>query len=73
LEVVVFSTILQRFMEKSPVPVIVQVLLERVLSPEKLNKRVATSYMVSSRLARPLVPMTRKDCSRIFGLCVADY
>jgi len=33
----VFSTILQRFMEKSPVPVIVQVLLERVLSPEKLN------------------------------------
>ena len=32
-----FSTILQRFMEKSPVPVIVQVLLERVLSPEKLN------------------------------------
>ena len=33
----VFSTILRRFMEKSPVPVIVQVLLERVLSPEKLN------------------------------------
>lgn len=32
-----FSTILQRFMEKSPVPVMVQVLLERVLSPEKLN------------------------------------
>ena len=32
-----FSGILQRFMEKSPVPVIVQVLLERVLSPEKLN------------------------------------
>ena len=32
-----FSKILQRFMEKSPVPVIVQVLLERVLSPQKLN------------------------------------
>ena len=32
-----FSKVLQRFMEKSPVPVIVQVLLERVLSPEKLN------------------------------------
>ena len=36
-EAVVFSKILQRFMEKSPMPVIVQVLLERVLSPEKLN------------------------------------
>ncbi len=32
-----FSTILQRFMERSPIPVIVQVLLERVLSPEKLD------------------------------------
>ena len=32
-----FSGILQRFMERGPVPVIVQVLLERVLSPEKLN------------------------------------
>jgi len=29
--------IVQRFMEKSPVPVMVQVLLDRVLSPEKLN------------------------------------
>jgi hypothetical protein len=37
LEVAVFSKILQRFMDKSPVPVMVQVLLERVLSPEKLN------------------------------------
>jgi hypothetical protein len=33
----VFGEILQRFMEKSPMPVIVQVRLERVLSPEKLN------------------------------------
>ena len=32
-----FSTILRRFMEKSPIPVIVQVLLERVLSPQKLD------------------------------------
>ena len=32
-----FSTILERFMERSPIPVIVQVLLERVLSPEKLD------------------------------------
>ena len=32
-----FSTILQRFMERSPVPVMVQALLERVLSPEKLD------------------------------------
>jgi hypothetical protein len=37
LEVAVFSTILQRFMERSPVPVMVQALLERVLSPEKLD------------------------------------
>jgi hypothetical protein len=37
LEVVMFNTILQRLMEKSPVPVMVQVLLERVLSPEKRN------------------------------------
>jgi len=33
----VFSKILQRFMDKSPVPVMVQVLLERVLSPAKLD------------------------------------
>ncbi|MCF6299047.1 MAG: IS4 family transposase [Thiomicrorhabdus sp.] len=32
-----FSKIFQRFMDKSPVPVMVQVLLERVLSPGKLN------------------------------------
>ncbi len=32
-----FSKIFQRFMEKSPIPVMVQVLLERVLSPNKLN------------------------------------
>ncbi|MCP4237722.1 MAG: IS4 family transposase [Aestuariibacter sp.] len=32
-----FSEMLQRFMEKSPVPVMVQVLLERVLSADKLN------------------------------------
>ena len=32
-----FSRILQRFMDKSPVPVMVQVLLERVLSPAKLD------------------------------------
>lgn len=32
-----FSEIFQRFMEKSPVPVMVQVLLERVLSAEKIN------------------------------------
>ena len=33
-----FSEILQRFMEKSPIPVMVQVLLERVLSAEKLDR-----------------------------------
>ena len=33
-----FSKIFQRFMEKSPVPVMVQVLLERALSAEKLNR-----------------------------------
>ena len=32
-----FSKIFQRFMDKSPVPVMVQVLLERVLCPDKLN------------------------------------
>jgi hypothetical protein len=32
-----FSKIFQRFMEKSPVPVMVQVLLERVLNADKLN------------------------------------
>jgi hypothetical protein len=32
-----FGAILQRFMDKSPVPVMVQVLLERVLSPDKLD------------------------------------
>ncbi len=32
-----FSRIFQRFMEKSPVPVMVQVLLERVLNADKLN------------------------------------
>lgn len=37
LEVAVFSQILQRFMQRSPVPVMVQALLERVLSPQKLN------------------------------------
>jgi hypothetical protein len=37
LEVEVFSQILQRFMERSPVPVMVQIILERVLSPAKLN------------------------------------
>jgi len=31
------SKIFQRFMDKSPVPVMVQVLLERVLCPDKLN------------------------------------
>ena len=32
-----FSKIFQRFMEKSPVPMMVQVLLERVLNADKLN------------------------------------
>ncbi len=32
-----FSTLFQRFMNKCPVPVMVQVLLERVLCPEKLD------------------------------------
>jgi hypothetical protein len=32
-----FSEIFQRFMEKSPVPVMVQILLERALSAKKLN------------------------------------
>jgi len=32
-----FGKVLQRFMDKSPVPVMVHVLLERVLRPEKLN------------------------------------
>ncbi|MDQ7075760.1 MAG: hypothetical protein Q9O24_11555 [Gammaproteobacteria bacterium] len=32
-----FSKVFQRFMDKSPVPVMVQALLERVLCPEKLN------------------------------------
>jgi hypothetical protein len=36
-EVAMFSKILQRFMERSPVPVMVQMVLERVLSPAKLN------------------------------------
>ena len=33
----VVSPILERFMEKSPIPIMVRGLLERVLSPEKLN------------------------------------
>ena len=33
-----FSKIFQRFMDKSPVPVMVHVLLERTLRPEKLNE-----------------------------------
>jgi hypothetical protein len=37
MEVAMFSKILQRFMERSPVPVMVQMVLERVLSPAKLN------------------------------------
>lgn len=32
-----FSKVLQRFMDKSPVPVMVQILLERVLCPKKIN------------------------------------
>jgi len=32
-----FSTIFQRFIDKSPVPIMVQVLLERVLCPKTLN------------------------------------
>ena len=36
-ELVMFSKIFQRFMEKSPVPVMVQMLLERVLHTDKLN------------------------------------
>lgn len=36
-EVVMFSEIFQRFMEQRPVPVMVQALLERVLSPGKLD------------------------------------
>jgi hypothetical protein len=32
-----FSKILERFMQRSPVPVMVQALLERVLSPQQLN------------------------------------
>ncbi|MCX4028839.1 hypothetical protein H0A36_27210 [Endozoicomonas sp. SM1973] len=32
-----FSPILQRFMEKAPIPVMVQALLERVFNPENLN------------------------------------
>ena len=32
-----FSKIFKRFVEKSPIPVMVQVLLEKVLNPDKLN------------------------------------
>lgn len=49
----VFSKILQRFMEKSPVPVMVQVLLERVLNADKLNalfERVAVEQYTRSLL-----------------------
>lgn len=32
-----FSKIFERFMKRSPIPVMVQVLLEKVLNPDKIN------------------------------------
>lgn len=54
-----FSTILQRFMDRSPVPVIVQILLENVLSPKKLN--AIFEHAVNKQYTRELLFSTVFD------------
>ena len=58
------SKIFQRFMDKSPVPVMVQVLLERVLSPDKLNslfERTSVEQYTRTLLFSTLrIKMTKK-------------
>lgn len=58
----VFSKIMQRFMEKAPIPVMAQTLLERVLTPERLNE--CFDRVTEKQYTRELL------FSSVFGLMV---
>ena len=54
------SAILKRFMERSPIPVMVRALLERILNAERLNACFArvTQKQYTRELVTPKVPST---------------
>lgn len=71
-----FSKMLQRFMEKSPVPVMVQVLLERVLSPSKLNawfERTAVEQYTRQLLFSTIFELTSLVIFKTFPSVHAAY
>lgn len=70
------SKIFQRFMDKSPVPVMVQVLLERVLSPEKLNsifERSAVEQYTRTLLFSTVFELTNLVIFKTFPSVNAAY
>ncbi len=71
-----FSKIFQRFMDKSPVPVMVQVLLERTLSPDKLNsifERTATEQYTRTLLFSTLFELLNLVIFKTFPSVNAAY
>ena len=71
-----FSKIFQRFMEKSPVPVMVQVLLERVLNADKLDalfERVADEQYTRSLLFSAVFELMNRVVFKTFPSVNAAY
>ncbi|MDE1466101.1 IS4 family transposase, partial [Spartinivicinus poritis] len=71
-----FSPILKRFMEKSPIPVMVQALLERVLSPEQLNAvfdRAVDKQYTRELLFSSLFDLMSLTVTKVFPTVNAAY
>ena len=71
-----FSKIFERFMEKSPVPVMVQALLERVLNADKLNalfERAAAEQYTRSLLFSTVFEMMTLVVFKTFPSVNAAY
>ncbi len=71
-----FSPIFQRFMDKSPVPVMVQVLLERVLCPEKLDaifERTAVKQYTRTLLFSTVFELMNQVIFKTFPYVNAAY
>jgi hypothetical protein len=71
-----FSKILQRFMERSPVPVMVQRVLERVLSPAKLKalfERTAVEQYTRELLFSTVFELMNRVVFKTFPSIKAAY
>jgi hypothetical protein len=71
-----FSKIFKRFVEKSPIPVMVQVLLEKVLNPDKLNilfKRTAVEQYTRELLFSSVFELMNQVVFKTFPSINAAY